>query len=99
MMTKGKQQKKVAEAVFENEVDSIDAGISDSKNNVFIEAGGNDAQFTAVEARIFANELYNVSHIEWETTDNDVIWRYILDLCDVVDQKMSESDFNNKWEM
>lgn len=98
-MEKSQSQKELTEVVFEGDTNQIDAGVSDSGNNVILEAGGTDARFTAVEARIFANELYNVSHIEWDTTENDVIWRYILDLADVVEGKITTSEFKNKWQL
>jgi hypothetical protein len=88
-------QTAVSEAIIDGEVGAVNLGISDSENIVIVDIG-QDAAYTADEARELAQSLKCVSDQRWEG-DNDDVVEYIRDLADVVDGYKVAEEVEGKW--
>jgi len=90
-------QEQVSGAIIDGSVEKISVGVNDSELIVIVDIGGEDAAYTADEARELAQSLKCVSDQRWKS-DNDGIVEYIRDLADVVDGFMTADEVVEKWE-
>jgi hypothetical protein len=88
-------QSNVSEQIIDGEVDSLKLAITDNERAVIVNIGDADAAYTAEEARDLAQALKCVSDQRWEG-DNNMIIEYLRDLADVVDNKKTVEEIEQK---
>jgi hypothetical protein len=88
-------QSNVSEQIIDGEVGSLKLAITDNERAVIVNIGDADAAYTADEARDLAQALKCVSDQRWED-DNDKIIEYLRDLADVVDNKKTVKEIEQK---
>lgn len=91
-------QSDVSRSIIDGEVGEIKLAITDNERCVIVKTdNGNDAAYTAEEARDLAQALKCVSDQRWDG-DNDTVVEYIRDLADVVDGEKGLEEAREKWQ-
>ena len=88
-------QSNVSHQIIDGKVDSLKLAITDNERAVIVNIGDADAAYTAEEARDLAQALKCVSDQRWEG-DNNMIIEYLRDLADVVDNKKTVKEIEQK---
>jgi hypothetical protein len=88
-------QSNVSRQIIDGEVGSLKLAITDNERAVIVNIGDADAAYTADEARDLAQALKCISDQRWES-DNDMIIDYLRDLADVVDNKKTVEEIEQK---
>jgi hypothetical protein len=97
-MYESESQKRVSHPIIAGEADRIHLGVTDNFRAVTVQIdNGEEAAYTAEEARELADSLKTVSDERWEG-DNDDTVEYLRDLAAVVDREKDPADVAEKWE-
>jgi len=95
-MYESNSQKEVSSAIIQQEADSMTVGITDNHNAVLVKVNGEEAAYTANEARELAHSIRTTSDQRWPERAVDAI-QYLEDIADVVDGEQSEEAITEKW--
>lgn len=90
-------QSAVTDAIIGQEADSLKVGVTDNERAVIIEVNGQDAAYTADEARELAQALKCTSDQRWDESADAAV-EYIRDLADVVDGYKVAEDVADAWQ-
>lgn len=92
-------QKQVLAKILQEDPPSISASITDSENAVIVKAEGDDAAFTAAEARdVAARMRAGHEQMDYGGVMMLVAAEYIEDLADVVDGEKTVDEVEATWE-
>jgi hypothetical protein len=93
-MKETERQQYVTESILRQETDNIKATVTKQGFSVIITAGDEEAAYEADQARELAEAMSEEDGFERDTTPLE---NYIYDLADVVENKMTKKELQEKW--
>ena len=97
-MEQSESQKQIWELIFDDAIDELSVGLSDSELNVIVQADEYEAAYTAAEARDLATGMLSVHHQRGWGDNIPLTADYLCDLADVADNELTVEAVEQKWE-